>query len=239
MRAPIQERREISVRGIVQGVGFGPLSTPWRGGTGSPGWSATTPRESTSRWRATPKAGPLPAQDRGRSPAARRRGGSLLASARGARRAGFPDPGEPGGRQATGARISGRRHLRRVPAGGLRPRDRRYRYPFTNCTNCGPRFTISRAVPYDRSTTTMSRFEMCPDAKASTTIPPTAASTPSPTPAPPADHGYGRWTGSATGARKPDDPILRTARMLRGRAIVAIKGLGGYHLACDPSTSER
>src|SRR5215218_10106080 len=115
------------------------------------------------------------------------------------------------------------------------PTDRRYRYPFTNCTNCGPRFTITRAVPYDRATTTMSRFEMCPQCQREYDDP--------------ADRRFHAQPNAcpACGPRvrlldkfghqlhaKPDDPILRTARMLRGRAIVAIKGLGGYHLACDP-----
>ncbi|HWS82001.1 MAG TPA: carbamoyltransferase HypF, partial [Rubrobacter sp.] len=115
------------------------------------------------------------------------------------------------------------------------PADRRYRYPFTNCTNCGPRFTITRTVPYDRSTTTMSRFEMCPECQREYDDP--------------ADRRFHAQPNAcpACGPRvrlldrfghrlhaKPGDPILRTARMLRGRAIVAVKGLGGYHLACDP-----
>src|ERR671921_19557 len=117
----------------------------------------------------------------------------------------------------------------------LDPTDRRYRYPFTNCTNCGPRFTITRTVPYDRATTTMSGFTMCPDCLREYEDP--------------ADRRFHAQPNAcpACGPRlrlldrfghrlhaQPGDPILRTARMLRGRAIVAVKGLGGYHLACDP-----
>ena len=117
----------------------------------------------------------------------------------------------------------------------LDPADRRYRYPFTNCTNCGPRFTITRSVPYDRATTTMSGFTMCPECQREYDDP--------------ADRRFHAQPNACPvcGPRvllldkfghelhaKLEDPIARTARMLRGRAVVAIKGLGGYHLACDP-----
>ncbi|MEJ7631925.1 MAG: Sua5/YciO/YrdC/YwlC family protein [Rubrobacteraceae bacterium] len=115
------------------------------------------------------------------------------------------------------------------------PSDRRHRYPFTNCTNCGPRFTITRSVPYDRATTTMSRFEMCPECRGEYEDPSNRRFHAQPNACPVCGprvrllDKFGHDLHS-----KPDDPILRTARMLRGRAIVAIKGLGGYHLACDP-----
>jgi hydrogenase maturation protein HypF len=115
------------------------------------------------------------------------------------------------------------------------PANRRYRYPFTNCTNCGPRFTITRAVPYDRATTTMSRFEMCPECQREYDDPTDRRFHAQPNACPvcgPQVRLLDRF-GHRLHA-KPDDPILRTARMLRGRAIVAVKGLGGYHLACDP-----
>ena len=117
----------------------------------------------------------------------------------------------------------------------LDPADRRHRYPFTNCTNCGPRFTITRSVPYDRATTTMSHFEMCPECRREYDDP--------------ADRRFHAQPNAcpACGPRvrlldrfghelrvKVGDPIARTAQILRGRAVVAIKGLGGYHLACDP-----
>ncbi|MCA1731819.1 MAG: acylphosphatase, partial [Actinobacteria bacterium] len=117
----------------------------------------------------------------------------------------------------------------------LDPADRRYRYPFINCTNCGPRFTITRSVPYDRATTTMSGFEMCPECQSEYDDP--------------SDRRFHAQPNACPvcGPRvclldrfghelhvKSEDAISRTARMLRGRAIVAIKGLGGYHLACDP-----
>ncbi len=115
------------------------------------------------------------------------------------------------------------------------PSDRRYRYPFTNCTNCGPRFTITRSVPYDRATTTMSRFEMCPECRREYDDPSDRRFHAQPNACPvcgPRVRLFDRF-GHDLHA-KPDDPVLRTARMLRGRAIVAIKGLGGFHLACDP-----
>src|ERR687895_582374 len=118
----------------------------------------------------------------------------------------------------------------------LDPTDRRYRYPFTNCTNCGPRFTITRSVPYDRAMTTMAHFEMCPECQREYDDPSDRRFHAQPNACPvcgPRAKVLDRFGHELHG--KPDDPILRTARMLRGRAIVAIKGLGGYHLACDPS----
>jgi hydrogenase maturation protein HypF len=115
------------------------------------------------------------------------------------------------------------------------PSDRRYRYPFTNCTNCGPRFTITRRVPYDRATTTMSRFTMCPECQREYDDPEDRRFHAQPNACPlcgPRVRLLDRFDHELRA--KPDDPIMRTARMLRGRAIVAVKGLGGYHLACDP-----
>ena len=115
------------------------------------------------------------------------------------------------------------------------PTDRRYRYPFTNCTNCGPRFTITRSVPYDRAMTTMAHFEMCPACQQEYDDPSDRRFHAQPNACPvcgPRVKLLDRFGHELHG--KPDDPILRAARMLRGRAIMAIKGLGGFHLSCDP-----
>lgn len=113
--------------------------------------------------------------------------------------------------------------------------DRRYRYPFTNCTNCGPRFTITRAVPYDRATTTMSGFTMCAECQREYDDPADRRFHAQPNACPvcgPRVRFLDRFGHELRG--KPDDPVRRAAQVLRGRAIVAVKGLGGYHLACDP-----
>jgi len=115
------------------------------------------------------------------------------------------------------------------------PSDRRYRYPFINCTNCGPRFTITRTVPYDRAMTTMAGFTLCPACRSEYDDPANLRFHAQPNACPACGPrvrlldraGHEPHAGA-------DDPIVRTAELLRGGAIVAIKGLGGYHLACDP-----
>ncbi|WP_236792756.1 carbamoyltransferase HypF [Amycolatopsis sp. GM8] len=110
------------------------------------------------------------------------------------------------------------------------PADRRYRYPFLNCTNCGPRFTIVRSVPYDRASTTMSPFPMCPDCAREYHDPADRRFHAQPTCCPACGPAL-RLLGTE------NDPIESTVDALRAGQVVAVKGLGGYHLAVD-ATSE-
>ncbi|MEA2332152.1 MAG: hydrogenase maturation protein HypF [Thermoleophilaceae bacterium] len=114
------------------------------------------------------------------------------------------------------------------------PADRRFRYPFTNCTSCGPRFTIVRDVPYDRPNTTMAAFEMCQACRAEYGDPANRRFHAQPNACP--DCGPRVWLAHAgegavadTGAR---DAVEAAARALLAGAIVAVKGIGGFHLAC-------
>jgi hydrogenase maturation protein HypF len=113
------------------------------------------------------------------------------------------------------------------------PSNRRYRYPFINCTNCGPRFTIITDIPYDRPNTTMAPFDMCPDCAAEYTNPLDRRFHAQPVACPVC--GPQIWLEGTNGVRiaERDDAILATQRLLANGKIVAIKGLGGFHLACD------
>jgi hydrogenase maturation protein HypF len=110
------------------------------------------------------------------------------------------------------------------------PADRRYRYPFVNCTNCGPRFTIVRGVPYDRPLTTMADFAMCPACRAEYDDPRDRRFHAQPN-ACPACGPRARLLGG-DGGGEGVDAVAGAAALLRDGAIVAVKGLGGYHLAC-------
>ncbi|MDX6268764.1 MAG: hydrogenase maturation protein HypF [Frankiales bacterium] len=101
------------------------------------------------------------------------------------------------------------------------PHDRRYRYPFLNCTNCGPRYTIVESVPYDRSRTTMAAFEMCPDCRREYEDPADRRFHAEPVACPACGP---RLTGL--------DVDAAAARLLAGD-VLAVKGLGGFHLAAD------
>ena len=145
------------------------------------------------------------------------------------------------------------------------PADRRFGYPFINCTSCGPRFTIVRDVPYDRARTTMARFTMCPACAAEygdpgnrrfhaeptccpgcgpslALISPAGSMLANPVPARAADHsGTGDSAGddpSRVGRPADGDVIGAAAAMLREGHVLAIKGLGGYHLAVDAASEK-
>lgn len=132
------------------------------------------------------------------------------------------------------------------------PADRRYHYPFINCTNCGPRFTIIRSLPYDRAATSMNCFPMCPECAAEYADPldrrfhaqPDACFDCGP---------HIMWREASVGdepgeaaalpavgtTRETSDTIIdRCVELLAGGGIVAIKGLGGFHLACDASNEQ-
>jgi hydrogenase maturation protein HypF len=105
------------------------------------------------------------------------------------------------------------------------PADRRFRYPFVNCTQCGPRFTIVRTVPYDRPNTTMAGFPMCSECRREYEDP--------------ADRRFHAEPIACTACGpRLSMPLEQALSLLRGGAILAVKGLGGYHLACNAASEE-
>jgi hydrogenase maturation protein HypF len=115
------------------------------------------------------------------------------------------------------------------------PANRRYRYPFTNCTHCGPRLSIVRAIPYDRANTSMAAFTMCPRCRAEYENPADRRFHAQPNAC--GDCGPRIWLVNAEGKALPPDAghdvIETAARLIREGGILAIKGIGGIHLACD------
>jgi hydrogenase maturation protein HypF len=112
------------------------------------------------------------------------------------------------------------------------PADRRYRHPFISCTNCGPRFTIIRELPYDRAATTMAGFPLCAACADEYADPADRRFHAQPI----ACHDCGpvlELVVPGASPRRRDDAVTATRRLLAEGAIVAVKGLGGYHLACD------
>jgi len=113
------------------------------------------------------------------------------------------------------------------------PNDKRYLYPFINCTNCGPRYSIIRDVPYDRPLTTMAAFRMCPHCNAEYHNPADRRFHAQPTACPECGPKV-EFTGDIAG----NEAIISTTRLLLSGNVVAVKGLGGYQLACDALNEE-
>ncbi|MFF4319645.1 carbamoyltransferase HypF [Streptomyces sp. NPDC001568] len=228
------QRRRITVRGVVQGVGFRPYVYTRATGLGLAGHVTNTPEgvvaevegaaEAVLRFceRLAADAPPLAvvdAVDHCAVPLAGGSGFTIVASLTGgpARTLVSPDV-------ATCADC-----LSELAD----PADRRHRHPFITCTHCGPRFTIVTGLPYDRAHTTMAGFPMCPDCAREYADPADRRFHAQPVACPACGPRLrllsGRPAQEVTGA----DPVTGARRLLMEGAVLAVKGLGGYHLACD------
>ncbi len=116
------------------------------------------------------------------------------------------------------------------------PQNRRYLYPFTNCTNCGPRYSIVRDIPYDRPRTAMARFEMCHDCRREYGDPRDRRFHAQPNACPVCGPQLLALTPQGS-VISTDSPVRFAARALRAQLIVAVKGIGGFHVACDATSS--
>jgi hydrogenase maturation protein HypF len=119
----------------------------------------------------------------------------------------------------------------------LDPADRRYGYPFTNCTNCGPRFTIIESMPYDRNNTTMRKFTMCPQCREDYENPMDRRFHAQPNACPKCGPKLSLMDSNGKDVSS-DDPLALSADLLRAGRIIAIKGLGGFLLACDAGNDQ-
>ncbi len=220
MSTTMRERRRLRVEGTVQGVGFRPYVYRLAGELGLAGWvlndehgvllevEGDTGAVERFAERLPLEAPPLATVERVHArdaPLTGERAFEILASERG---------GEPDALVSPDSATCDD-CLREL----FDPRDRRYRYPFINCTNCGPRFTIVRGVPYDRQLTTMAGFEMCEQCRAEFE-----------------DPGDRRFHAQPNACHDCGPslsiPLGDAVDALLAGAIVAVKGLGGYHLAC-------
>ncbi|MDI6824478.1 MAG: carbamoyltransferase HypF [Bacillota bacterium] len=116
------------------------------------------------------------------------------------------------------------------------PGDRHYRYPFTNCTRCGPRFTVVTGLPYDRALTTLASFPMCDLCRREYEDPADRRFHAQPTACP--QCGPRAWVVDGAGRELPGSWDTVARDLLRAGYIVAVKGMGGYHLACDATSQE-
>jgi hydrogenase maturation protein HypF len=119
----------------------------------------------------------------------------------------------------------------------LSPHDRRHRYPFTNCTNCGPRFSIIQALPYDRPNTTMRRFALCAACRAEYENPLDRRFHAQPNACPVCGPRLALWSPGGETLAAQDEALGRTVEALRAGQIVAVKGLGGFHLMVDAANA--
>lgn len=113
------------------------------------------------------------------------------------------------------------------------PENRRYRYPFTNCTNCGPRYTIIESVPYDRPATTMKKFHLCADCQREYDHPSDRRFHAQPNACPKCGPHLELWDKNGDILQSHDGALMATVTAIRQGKIVAIKGLGGFHLMVD------
>ncbi|GAB6065722.1 carbamoyltransferase HypF [Aquifex pyrophilus] len=118
------------------------------------------------------------------------------------------------------------------------PKDRRYRYPFINCTNCGPRFTIIEKLPYDRKNTTMKVFKMCEECEREYKNPLDRRFHAQPNACPKCGPHVTLYDNEGNLIARREEALEKLVRLIREGKIVAVKGIGGFHLVCDATNEE-
>ena len=118
------------------------------------------------------------------------------------------------------------------------PKNRRYRYPFTNCTNCGPRYSIIEALPYDRPNTTMRGFKMCPECQSEYDAPSNRRFHAQPNACPVCGPRVELWDREGKSLAVGNEAVESVSKAIRDGAVVALKGLGGFHLVVDARNDE-
>jgi hydrogenase maturation protein HypF len=235
--APVEARR-ISVTGVVQGVGFRPFVYQLAGLNGLNGWVRNTSgsvkmvvegdpagieRFVTALSAAPPPQAHIEAVTREDEPVHGFRQFEILDSLI-----------EPGAYQLISPDLATCPACRQEI---FTKSDRRYRYPFTNCTACGPRFTIIKAVPYDRERTTMREFSMCPACRKEYNNPADRRFHAQPNACPVCGPAL-TLTDCSGRIIETGDVIGCSAKLLKEGRILAVKGLGGFLLACDATSGE-
>jgi hydrogenase maturation protein HypF len=232
------ERVRVRVDGTVQGVGYRPFVYRLAGELGIAGWVRNDERGVVVEAEGPPDAVAA-------FVARLRRAAPPLADVRGVASEAVPVVGESGfaivasehGGAATAPVTPDSATCEDCRAELADPADRRYRYPFLNCTNCGPRFTIVQGIPYDRPLTTMAGFAMCSACAAEYEDPLDRRFHAQPN-ACPACGPRARLLERDGSQVAGDDAVAGAARDLLDGRILAVKGLGGYHLACRADREE-
>ena len=228
------ERLRVAIRGAVQGVGFRPFVYRLASEMGLPGWVSNSPQGVFLEVEGAPDTlrDFLLRLEKERPPRSSIQSleSSFLAPV------GF-GPFEIRPSDGTGERTTLILPDIGTCADCLRdifdPIDRRYLYPFTNCTNCGPRFSILQALPYDRPNTTMARFIMCEDCRREYEDPANRRFHAQPNACPACGPHLELWSADGAVISTRHDALRTAVDAIRGGQIVAVKGLGGFHLMAD------
>ena len=232
------EALSVRVSGVVQGVGFRPFVYRLACKRGLCGWVLNAEEGVDIHAEGSPEALSAFVEELGEHPPDAARISRLDATPADVHRFDTFSIRESTRRERPTARISPDLPVCDACRGELfNAADRRYRYPYINCTNCGPRYSIIQGLPYDRSQTTMRDWPLCSDCASEYDDPRNRRFHAQPVACSDCGPQYVLRTEEKILARA-GDAVEQTARMLRKGLILAIKGLGGYHLACDARNAE-